>query len=487
MTTATLPKTWAEDKDERREREERRRRAALEALEDTVQEVLNCNEKEWQSKAHAKIISDLSEYLLDGTLTHRQARAYLVNHIWSPEDDPAELPQDDLDYAEALRATVDSALARAIHDPPRSIGDVFRGWQTSGPVLHEPTGIEELDELTRGGPAYASDRPWIVAAPPDDAKTLVVAADIADTYVRRGVSVGIVAADETDDDLVTRLMQRQNWSRDDCDRREPSDIARMQKESGGLPLEFYRKDWPIELAAADIVCSARLSGRDRAALFIDSLHTCTCLAERDRDLAIRDAITARCSAIRDVLRKYRRLIVIATAEVSREFYGDNRRDARSAAAEARAIEYGAGVLLNLRMLRDDLLEVFVAKNKQGRKKVRFHLAVDLAAQRLSARKFDAEASRNASRNGNRNAAAQLALLIVDQPGLNATKLRIAARPLSNEDVDRAKKQLGDAVVIRKKGKAMLHFLDGSKVPESILASLSPEDRKRVVAARPPNA
>ena len=61
--------------------------------------------------------------------------------------------------------------------PPANITDVLAHWRKNGPLVHEPTGIEALDEVTDGGPVYGSR--WGVAGAPDAGKT-ALAMQVAD-------------------------------------------------------------------------------------------------------------------------------------------------------------------------------------------------------------------------------------------------------------------------------------------------------------------
>ncbi len=199
----------------------------------------------------------------------------------------------------------------------------------NGPLVHEPTGIEALDEVTDGGPVYGSR--WGVAGAPDAGKT-ALAMQVADVYARRGIAVGVLAVDEEPSDITMRLMQRAGWSRGDCERREHRMLVAMEASTvAELPIRMYDATWTIDRAAADLAAWARQRGDRRAALFVDSIQTVTCDAEASMT-SLREAVTARMHALRRAAEKHQ-LIAITTSEMARGAY--RSEDAAEAANDLR--------------------------------------------------------------------------------------------------------------------------------------------------------
>ncbi len=91
--------------------------------------------------------------------------------------------------------------ANGNHRPPSALtpSDVLAEWGRRGPLVHEPTGLDWLDERTGGGLPYGT-RCYVLGAP--DAGKTALMIELADSYVSRGVPVGILAIDEEPGDIV---------------------------------------------------------------------------------------------------------------------------------------------------------------------------------------------------------------------------------------------------------------------------------------------
>lgn len=270
---------------------------------------------------------------------------------------------DDLEQAlEARRAP-----ARRAESP----ADVIARWGTEGPLVHEPTGLETLDEATDGGPVYGTR--WYVQGAPDAGKTALVLAEIAATYAERGIAVGLLSIDEEPDDVVTRLVQRLGFEREAAERREASGLARMRGMLSGVPIRIYDRAWTIEDAAADLAAWAREIAGGRAMLGIDSIQAVRCaveLGEVGAQLGTVQTIEARVRAVRDVAIGHR-LIAIATSEMGRAGYrsrsGLEEVDPLATAKWSSAIEYGARVMISLTSVQGhaDIIRAELPKNKHG--------------------------------------------------------------------------------------------------------------------------
>lgn len=246
---------------------------------------------------------------------------------------------------------------------------VLAAWAAEGPMVHEPTGLDTIDEATDGGPVYGSR--WYVSGAPDAGKT-ALEVQILHGWARRGIAVGLLAVDEEPGDIVTRLVQREGFTRSACERRDPGELGAMQERLAALPIRLYDGAWTIERAAADLAAFAAERGA-RAALGIDSLQTVRCAAEdgAERELSPNAAVEMRVRAVRAVASEHR-LIALATSEMSRAGYRSkstrDQIDPMAASKWSGAIEYSARVLLSLRSVPGvpNTIEIEIPKNKHGR-------------------------------------------------------------------------------------------------------------------------
>jgi KaiC/GvpD/RAD55 family RecA-like ATPase len=249
---------------------------------------------------------------------------------------------------------------------PSTLASVARRWQSEGPLVHEPTGIGKLDELTGGGPVYGSR--WYLLGAPDAGKTALLV-QVTHVWAAAGAVVGLLAIDEEDSDLATRFAQRFKFTRAECETRNPEVMQDLLQQLDALPNVFlYGPDWTIEDAAADLV---KRADTKRAAIFVDSIQQARCAALVGAgDASERETVNANVRALRAVATQYG-LITVATSEMNRNAYRSvesaERYNDMAAAKESGAIEYSARVMLALRSVKDlpDLIEVRVVKNKHG--------------------------------------------------------------------------------------------------------------------------
>jgi len=378
-----------------------------------------------------------------------------------------------------------------------SIGDVLTEWERSGPLIHEPTGMSQLDALTGGGPVYGTR--WYLSGAPDAGKTALLV-QLAHVYAVRGVTVGLLAVDEDADDLVTRFAQRIGYSRASCEIRDRTMIEAMQAGLGTLPIRLYDARWTIEAAADDLGALAMARAQadpashphgPRAMLGVDSIQTVSCsadaiAAESGRELSEVSAVSARVRALRSVATR-RRLIAVATSEMGRGAYrsGDPGQQTSTLASGkwSGAIEYSARVLLGIRSVarEQDLLEIEIAKNKHGPRDEKLYLRIDRRSQTLVPVAYDAQpkpgrADRDeVARNRVTLDAAIVARVMIAKPGLCVREFRDAARAASGFGVERvnaAVARLGSAVV-RDGGPrhALLVSLDQSQLDADVRRAL----------------
>lgn len=386
---------------------------------------------------------------------------------------------------------------------------VLEAWRREGPLVHEPTGIEALDELTGGGPVYGTR--WYVIGAPDAAKTALIV-QLGDTWNARGIDFGLLAVDEEPGDVFTRIVQRRGWRRRDCEERNGQILDCIGEATRDLSIRMYGDDWTIEAAAAELAMSATRRAAEldmtaplasprlpRAALFVDSLQTVRCDGESEMD-SLHVRVSARVRALRAMATRHR-LIVVATSEMGRSGY----RDAAAAesandmalAKESGAVEYSARVLLSLRSVKGegDLIEARVAKNKHGPSGDRLYLRIDRTSMTLTQTEAPPEPDRTEERSSKAKAgrttdAARVLLEIVGSPGLNVRALYAALRArhgsFSDERADAGLVLLGDGIARRPGSRRAVHLhVDGTKVPREVLECLKPDERVAVAAGRPP--
>jgi replicative DNA helicase len=292
-------------------------------------------------------------------------------------------------------ATVDelNALVAAVQVPgvqmrqPATAVDVLARWAAEGELRREPTGIPTLDAMTGGGPPRGTR--IYIQGPPDNCKTAVLV-QLADRWAAAGMVCGLLLVDADPDDITTRLLQRRGWSRAQCERRDPADIAAMQQARDELGILLFDESWTIEEAGEAVGRRAAQLGMP-CMLGIDSVQTVRSSAEKDGATG-HEAITARVKALRAVSDKYR-MTIVATSEMSRGSYRSNDRAHQqadmAAGKESGSIEYSARLLLSVRAVEglDDVFELRVVKSKYGARhkagEQGIRLRLDRAAQRLA--------------------------------------------------------------------------------------------------------
>lgn len=397
------------------------------------------------------------------------------------------------DYPKALailQQLVAAKSAEAVAVPTAStIADVLTHWHDEGPLVHEPTGIAMLDELTDGGPVYGSR--WYASGAPDAGKTAFVV-QTAHRFAERGIAIGLLAADEEDSDIVTRLAQRVGYSRRHCEIRDPSVLDEMRRVLQTLPIRLYCDDWTIERAAEDLAKFARERGDGRAMLVSDSLQTVSCdseiarVAAGGRELSTAEAVTLRTKAIRAMGRRHR-LIMLTTSELGRSAYASsdpaNQTKTIASSKWSGSIEYAARVLLGVRSVagEKDIIDVEIAKNKHGPIDEHVYLRLDRRSQTLTETNYtppvtDGPSARNErKREQVAQDAVAVARILKERPGLGIRKLRVAVRAatgIGHDRVDAAVDLLGSAVVVGdgpRNAKPMT--LDLATLPDAIRAEM----------------
>jgi KaiC/GvpD/RAD55 family RecA-like ATPase len=404
--------------------------------------------------------------------------------VFAPTED--EIPPSgrfDDDESDRL-GTVPSGVRSAL-----SIGAVLDAWRSDGPLVHEPTGIAKLDQLTGGGPVYGTR--WYLAGAPDAGKTALLI-QLADTFAQRGVAVGLYAVDEDAGDLVTRLAQRRGYMRVDCEIRDPGTLSAIGEALADMPIRLYDDRYTIESAAADLAAYVAEHGGGRMAFLADSLQTIRCEAEAVASLGGRDmsevsAVTARVRAVRAIATQHR-AIAIVTSELGRGAYRSSDPDQQTttlaSAKWSGAVEYSARVLLGVRSVagETDLVDIEIAKNKHGPRDEHVYLRIDRRTQTLipvdyaPAPAAEAADRDSAARERAVTDAARTAHVLMGQPGLTVRGLRSAVRAatgMGHERVETSIGILGDAVV-RTPGEHRAQHLSiaPERLPEAVRIALA---------------
>ncbi|MFO1053931.1 MAG: DnaB-like helicase C-terminal domain-containing protein [Planctomycetota bacterium] len=441
--------------------------------------------------AHARIVRDLAV----------RRRTHLAALELAEQSLDVTMTRDDT--LAAARTALDDI--EGVH-APESVVSVLERWQRDGPLERAATGFPTLDTMTRGGIPFGTLA--IVNGAPDSSKTLLLVV-LADRFADDGYVVGILAVDEDADGIVTRLMQRRNYSRDVAEERDHGTLGDMIQGVASLDrIRIYDETRSIESAAQDLAQFARRR-RARAVLLVDSLQTVTRQGENPKD-GPREAVTARVRALKSVAAR-NRMLVISTSEIGRAYYGGGDRESGAtdlaAGKESGSIEYQAKVLLAMRPVRGEpnLVQVRVTKNKAGGlihdladQSQGIYLRLQRDVQTLTeddgyepAPRVTKDARRaEAAKEAQRRDAAHTAAAIAAEPGMTLRRLRVAVRArmgtCSAERVDVALSLLGNAVrIIRRGEQARMHYLDGSRVGDLVLGELPQADRAAVQAATAP--
>lgn len=407
-------------------------------------------------------------------------------------------------FAQAAQRVQDAIgpVTRTVVPKPATSVDVLAQWREHGPLVHEPTGLAALDELTGGGPCYGTR--WYIAGAPDAGKTALLV-QLAHVYALRGICVGLLAVDEEPSDLVTRLAQRAGWARQHCEIRDAAVLDDVSAAIEHLPIRYYDEAWTIESAAADLAAWAAREQRT-AMLGIDSVQTVRCVAEDVVRLAGREmsdvaAVTARCRAIRAVATEHR-LIALATSELGRSAYASRDPSQRTSALAAGkwsgAIEYSARVVAALRSVpgESDLLELELAKNKHGPvtyddgEPGHVYLRIDRRSQTLTQASYEPAPDCQVDRARDRVLAdaAIVAKVLSSTPGMvrREVEAHAMAAGLGRERARAALAALAPClVVLRGQRRAEHHYLAGDRVPQVVMGHIADADRDLVQSARPP--
>jgi KaiC/GvpD/RAD55 family RecA-like ATPase len=267
-----------------------------------------------------------------------------------------------------------SSAVRPVRLPPRA-----NRWRTlaerasslGARVVRLLTDLPTLDGATRGG--FPTGRTIAIGGPPGACKTGLVLA-MGQRWIRQGIYVAILAADEDANGLLIRMGQAEGFARDELERGAPEIREAVTRRMGELDPRLYLVDAEEEDNASieDVAeaLRARANGAP-AVLIIDSIQTAR-LRESGPSENRRDEIDAKLRCIKRAAKRFG-LLVIFTTELARGAYRASRpawqTNDLAAGKESGSIEYGVSVLIVLRAVpgADGLIDVTIPKNRLGRR------------------------------------------------------------------------------------------------------------------------
>jgi KaiC/GvpD/RAD55 family RecA-like ATPase len=260
-----------------------------------------------------------------------------------------------------------------------TFADVIRRWRGEGRIVRVPSGIPTLDQLCGGG--LPIPRRILVVGAPGAAKTYFesrLLRRFAVELSEHGCVVGIHAVDEDDGDLTIRFAQMAGFLQAQIEERDQATLDQIDAALRDHPIRFYGYDWTIEEVAQDVAAWAKAEGK-HGAMGTDSLHTVTSQRAAGAQ-SEREYVTANISALRWAY-DHLHLTTLAVAEMNRAGYSNAKTAAEAnplaSAAEARACEYWAQLLLALQSVKDchNVVHAVVAKNR-GSKRGEFWFELD---------------------------------------------------------------------------------------------------------------
>lgn len=371
---------------------------------------------------------------------------------------------------------------------PKNTGvDLLALLKQEGPIVHLPTGIQQLDNMTGGGLVLGS-RAYLIGAP-NAGKTLL-AVQLVDSLLQRGIPVAILGVDEEPSDIGMRLMQRRGISRVDIEQRTPEVLA-MAAALGEVPLLLFDSTTSIESAAVQLHALAKRRQPDEerppCVLMIDSVQTALAEADDDND-SLYKTVTHRVRKIRAAASRYR-MLIITTSEMSRAAYRSKKQDEQArdmaAAKESGAIEFSARVLLSLRNVptESNVVELRVVKNKHGPEhrddQDGIFLRVDRDSQQLIEDEgfvpVDPKEEAVAERMDSRTVlAGKLAALVLLDPSTGRNSAA-AAFGVSTRTIDEIAGWLREcgALTVKpvKRGQSQPYILIADKLPKEVAAAM----------------
>jgi replicative DNA helicase len=300
-----------------------------------------------------------------------------------------------------------------------TLAELIPGIEQRGPRLQ--TELAALDASLRGG--IPLGRFVVLVGAPGASKTNF-ATWLADKWERVGCASAIISADESRESVITRLGQLSGFDRDNLEGEDPgrrNAFARSVAHRTLMVIDPSADECSLEEAEKQLIDFAR--GKPRV-LVVDSLQTVRC-EYADQFETTRERIEAVISVIKGICA--RGTLVIGISEMSRAGYRTGKRDqdtgALSSAAESRAIEYAAHLLLGLRPVKGDNggIDVETGKNRIGPDKPELRMRIDFAT--LQFREIQRPADEQAEVDNKRTAELRARVLaeLVKNPATHKTR------------------------------------------------------------------
>lgn len=281
-------------------------------------------------------------------------------------------------HARGLLASASQHMG--ISQPITAAADHVRALIGKGPIVRVPTEIPCLDRMTGGGLQGGKLINAIGGAPNAGKTSLAVQFAVAFAY--QGLAVAIHCADEPREGILMRIGQQLGLAKEDLEQRNPAALEWLAAELVKLPnlviVDQDEDEVTLEQTGAALVELGRQCGA-RGLVFVgDSIQKMRARGTDDaRDPRMRAAAVVEGLKMLGVRTA---AIIIATSEVSRAVYRDEKGAQTSAMAvfkESGDIEYA--MRLGLVMYEDPkdpaLVRVKVPKNK-GASSGRFTLRRD---------------------------------------------------------------------------------------------------------------
>jgi KaiC/GvpD/RAD55 family RecA-like ATPase len=264
-------------------------------------------------------------------------------------------------------------------------------------IVRQACGLKTLDLAMRGG-LPARRRVFFVGGAGCFKSATVITLSVK--LMLAGWHVAIIAADECADDVLIRIGRTLGFDRDALeDGNHPYHLETKRKLSELLARykltlvdDGDDPDPSIEAVARDL--ADRANG-EPSCLTVDSIQTAQCIssAEADSPRAATDAKIKALKYASDVCGH----LVLATSEANRSWTAasaDNRSAPIGAAKESSAIEYAAHAQIVMAPVKGepDLVDCVVAKNRMGKRDIKFRIEWDAGPHTIAEVDGDDEAA-----------------------------------------------------------------------------------------------
>lgn len=368
----------------------------------------------------------------------------------------------------------DHAKQQAAKKRRLSVEDIVGEWREQGAMEHVDIGIATLDAACRGG--MAIPRRVLLVGAPSSGKTFLeiwIAERFLTVLRDYGFIVGIVAVDEYTGDVLARLAQMNGFKRDEIEARQSTTLEAIETKLSNASLGFYDSDWTLDEIIADLAEWSKNTGK-KAVLFVDSMHTARCEGS-DNARSPKEHVEMNLRILKAANLQHK-FTIIATAEMNRFGYSSEenaeKANKMALAAEARAFEYWAELMIVLQSMKDfpGVTHCTVAKNRGGSKDVHFWLKLDHEGHDFTecgdpntdpALVAEVEQSKRAATGAkNLRDAEQLGKFMVSRQGINKRNLRIEVKAAN--EISLSKERIDVALATLRKGLTTYALREDSK-------------------------